>query len=503
MSLAAWVGSLPCPPLSGSQPSQTPLAAVARDLASYGVMSAISQAGGLLLLPILTRALSVDAYGSVDMVAAFVAFLTILILAVLPTALAREYHSSENSEDPARLVSTLLAYVAATGALAGIGVSAFAQPLAQRMFDDPGAAAYLRLGCGIAWLSALLSIPYMTLRMQRRIVAYNALRMLQTLVYVGLTYALVVGRERGVQGVFEAQLLTYAGLLICALFLIRAQLTPRLSLARLRAALRFSLPILPGRIAVVINEQADRVLLLAFIGLSGVGLLGVAARIASAVQFTLVVFRQAWQPHAMMLIDSPRRDDTYRRMLNYYAGAFSILGLWLSAVGPEIFRFVVPPEYAAGYAALPWLVGAAILHQSAAITTLGPIVKRETGILATAPVIGMLLNVALALVLIPRFGIGGAAIGMFVSTLVHTGLLWRRSVHDAGIPFDGATAAAAVATYALASLGLLMAWRELDAMASFAARMGIALAATAFLVPRTLDAQAWNLLRTLSRRVAR
>ncbi|MBW2269187.1 MAG: lipopolysaccharide biosynthesis protein [Deltaproteobacteria bacterium] len=486
--------------MSASQPSQTPLSAVARDLATYGVMSALSQASGLLLLPILTRALSVDAYGSVDMVAAFVAFLTMLFRAALPSAVARDYHSSENSEGPARLVSTLLAFVAGVGALAAAGLSAFAEPLARWIFDDPGSAAYLKLGCGIAWFSALVSIPYMALRMQRRIVAYNALRMLQTLAYVGLTVALVIGRERGVRGVFEAQLLTHAGVLACALFLIRAQLTPRLSLARLRAGLGFSLPMLPGRIAVVINEQADRVLLLAFVGLGGVGQLGVAARVASAVQFALVVFRQAWQPHAMLLIDAPRRNDTYRRMLNYYAGTFSILGLWLSAIGPEIFRFVVPPEYAEGYQALPWLIGAAILHQSVVITTLGPIVKRQTSSLSSAALIGMLLNVALALALIPRLGLGGAAMGLFASTLVYTGLLWRRSVYDAGIPFDGATAIAAVATYVLASLALLTVWREFDGVASCVARAGIALAATVFLVPHTLDAQAWNLLRKLARR---
>lgn len=469
-------------------------------MASYGVMSAISQAGGLLLLPILTRVLSVDAYGSVDVVATFVAFLTMLLQLALPTAVARDYHSSENREGPARLVSTLLAFVAILGAAIVLAVSRAADPLARLLFDEAGAAAYLRLGCGIAWLSALLSIPYMALRMQRRIVAYNALRMLHTLVYVGLTLLLVVGRERGVRGVFEAQLATYAGVLVCALALVRKDLTPRLSRARLRAALGFSLPIVPGRIAVTINEQTDRLLLLAFIGLGGVGLLGVAARIASAMQFLLVVFRQAWQPHAMLLIDAPQRNETYRRILNYYAGVFSLLGLWLSAIGPEIFRFVVPPEYAAGYPALPWLVGAAILHQSAVITTLGPFVKRETGVLTTAPTIGVVVNVSLALVLIPRFGIGGAAIGMFSSTLVYTGLLWRRSVRDAGIPFDGSTAAVAIVTYVAASTALLAAWHALDPVASFVTRMGVALAASAILLPRTLDSQAWSLLRSLARR---
>lgn len=464
-------------------------------------MSAISQAGGLLLLPILTRALSVDAYGSIDIVATCVALLTLLTQLALPSAVARDFHSTGNSKGPARLISTLLASMAVGGAVLALAAAAGADPLARLLFDDPAAAGYLRLGCGIAWLSALLSILYMALRMQRRIVAYNALRFLQTLGYVGLAVWLVVQQGRGVRGVFEAQLATNAALLLAALVLCRGLLTPRLSARRLRAALGFSLPMFPGRVAVWANDQADRLLLLAFVGLAGVGIFGVSLRLASAVQFLLVVFRQAWQPHAMQLIDDPARDETYRRMLNYYAGCFATLGLWITAAGPEIFAIVVPPEYAHGYAALPWLIGAAILHQSAVVTNVGPLVSRETGVLTRASLVGVTLNLVLALLLIPAFGIAGAAIGSFASWGVHTGMLLRASRRSAGVPFDVGTAVNAVATYALAAGGMLLAWHTLEGAASLAVRAALALAASAWLVSRTLDRQAWNLLRSLGTRL--
>ena len=220
-------------------------------------------------------------------------------------------------------------------------------------------------------------------------------------------------------------------------------------------------------------------------------------------QFATVVFRQAWQPHAMQLLDSPRRNDAYRRMLAYYAGGFATLGVWLAALGPELLSVVAPAEYADGYRALPWLIGAAILHQSVSITTLGPQAQRQTGVLSSTATLGMLANVALGFALIPRFGIGGAAIGSFVASLLHTTLLWRRSVADAGIPFDTATPLVAVATYAVASTALLAAWSGLDGPASTLARVGIATAASAVLVPRSLDAQAWNLLRQLGERLRR
>lgn len=464
-------------------------------------MSAIAQAGGLVLLPILTRALSVDAYGSVDVVATFVTFLTILLQAALPSALSRDYQSPENREGTATLVSTLLAFVAFGGALLAGGAALAAEPLARLLFDGPEAADYIRLGCATSWLSAMLGIAYVTLRMQRRIVAFNALRMLQTLAYVGVTLALVLAAGRGVRGVFEAQVVAHGTVLVGALMLIRGELTPKLSRERLRAALSFSLPMLPGRFLLILNEQIDRLLLLFFIGLPGVALLGVAARIASLMQFALVVFRQAWHPHAMGLLDTPRRDELFGRMLNYYAGAFALGGLALCAIGPELFAWIVPEEYRRGYLALPWLIGAAILHQSATLTNVGPLAERETQALTGAATLALAINLVLALLLIPTFGIAGAAIGVFVANLAYTAVLWRASARVVEAGFAGASVLRALGVYVVCATTFVLAWLFTEGLTHVAIRAGAMALAVAILLPPTLDPQARRLLAELRARL--
>ena len=61
-------------------------------------------------------------------------------------------------------------------------------------------------------------------------------------------------------------------------------------------------------------------------------------------------------------------------------------------------------------------------------------------------------------------------------------------------------AAGAVATYVVGVTGMLVSWYTLDGAASLAVRIAIAVAASAWLVPSTLDRQAWNLLRSLGAR---
>ena len=56
-----------------------------RDMAVYGAMDAVSRATGLILLPLLTRAFSVDEYGAIDVLT----LLTVLMSALGRLALPR------------------------------------------------------------------------------------------------------------------------------------------------------------------------------------------------------------------------------------------------------------------------------------------------------------------------------------------------------------------------------------------------------------------------------
>jgi O-antigen/teichoic acid export membrane protein len=62
---------------------------VGKDVLTYGFMSALTHMSGILLLPLLTRAFSVDEYSAVDVIATFVALLTTGMKLALPNALVR------------------------------------------------------------------------------------------------------------------------------------------------------------------------------------------------------------------------------------------------------------------------------------------------------------------------------------------------------------------------------------------------------------------------------
>lgn len=58
-----------------------------KDMFVYGFMSAVSRMSGLLLLPLLTRALSVDNYGIIDIVVTFTTLISIGMKFALPSGM--------------------------------------------------------------------------------------------------------------------------------------------------------------------------------------------------------------------------------------------------------------------------------------------------------------------------------------------------------------------------------------------------------------------------------
>jgi O-antigen/teichoic acid export membrane protein len=238
--------------------------------------------------------------------------------------------------------------------------------------------------------------------------------------------------------------------------------------------------------------------------LSGVGIFGVAVRIGAVFNFLLTVFRQGWIPYRMFLINAPKveRDRFYRLVLSYYACGFLSLGLFFTAISPEILRVLVPVEYQQAYVIIPWIVGATILHASGTITTMGILISEKTYAASIAAWGGAVLNILLAVVLIPAFGIKGAAIGTFVAELVFTSMLWYFTVRYTKILFDRKPMIVVLICYVLTANVLLWLTENIEPLyISLTCRIAVVGIAIVLIAYQTTDRTARSNLRSFVFRI--
>lgn len=449
-----------------------------RDFLLYGLLFGVSQLFNLALLPILTRSLSIEEFGAVDLLAMVVSLTSAAISLSLPSALAR-YFEATPPRELGSVATALLATVALSGILLAPLLAMVTPELSILLFSSEEYVPLLHLATGIAFLQALSSIPEMLLRLRRRIPLFAAIQMAFSIAYLVLVPVLVLGFDRGIRGVFEAQLFARFLSLVLNLALAGQPLAINPGFRYLRRSMRFSLPQMPAHLLGWASPQLNRILLLSLGGITPVAIYGVAARLARLSSAAGTVFGNAWQPFAMLLIDDVGRNETYSRAFNFYAVGMAALGIVVTAVARELLSFLAPHSYAEAVYAIPWLIGGQAVRQSAMFTRLGVLIGERTALLSLATTLGLLVNLLLGLLLIPPLGVAGAAIAFFISGVLQTSALAWLAERVSDVRFDGYFLYRLLTLYCLSTTSFLLLLAEFPSTVSLFLRtvvLGVSIA---------------------------
>jgi O-antigen/teichoic acid export membrane protein len=96
--------------------------------------------------------------------------------------------------------------------------------------------------------------------------------------------------------------------------------------------------------------------------------------------------------------------------------ATTLCGAGIMLAGPRLLIFLYGPEYRGAAAILRILVVEVILAGATQVMSQAFMALSRPGVITTLQAIGLMLTVPLMLVLVPRFGIEGAALSLVVST---------------------------------------------------------------------------------------
>ncbi|MBU0506255.1 MAG: oligosaccharide flippase family protein [bacterium] len=470
---------------------------LSKDMFAYGVMGMVSRGVGVLLLPVFSRLFSVAEYGVIDIVATFVGLISTFSLLCLPSALTRYFHDKRASI--ASQYSTVISFVIVLCFIVLSISYIFSDLIASIISDQKSIGAYIFLGAGISCFVSLNRLPDAILRMQKRIVAFNILNILTTVIYALGAVFLVVVMRKGLMGVFLVQLFAYAFQFTLGLILTRKLLTKSLNFRYLKDALKFCVPMFPATFVSMANRQVNRIIVVAMLGLSGVGLFGAGAQIASVVLLFVSIFQLSWVPFSMEILYHEDRNVVYKKSLQYYLGVFIIFGIMFSALAPEVIWLIVPPEYSKAYLVIPWLVGAAVFHGAANIVNLGASITEKTFINTIASWTGFIVNIIISMSLINWLGILGAAIGMFAAEIIFNVLLWRNTEKFLDIKYDRKMGVHVLFVYTVFSFLIIGTTWALDDfyVLSLISRLIVAVCSISFVAKITIDEMGWLMIKKI------
>ncbi len=427
-----------------------------RHSAIYGLGGLVSRILAVLLLPLYTRYLSTSDYGKVETLIALTTVVGIALRMGIHSAFFRFYFDSSEPAARLRVVRTSFWFTMGMATAGLLGGLALAAPISDALFgssDDSELvmAAFVGLWAGMNY-EQLTSL----FRVEERSVAFVSASLTNIFLTIGATRLRVVARDKGPIGVivgnFTGTLIVYAALIGYR----REQLGLEFDRGLLREMNRFGIPLVPTALFLWVTNFSDRLFLVRLADTAEVGLYSVGVRIASAMVLLLTAFRLAWPAFAYSIDDDREARRTYAFVLTYTVLVTTWVATGLALLSPWIVEWITAPDFAESSRVVGPLAFSAVAFAGYIVVAIGVGRAKRTQFNWVVTGAAAAVNVALNLLLIPPYGMMGAAIATVAaySTMFLGMIWWSQMIYP--VPYQWRrVVTAAAAGVALVTIGKL------------------------------------------------
>jgi O-antigen/teichoic acid export membrane protein len=456
-----------------------------KDSAIYGAASILVRSVSLVLVPLYTRVLAPEDYGVVDILTALTGFVAVTVSLEISQAVARFFTDSDDPNERQGYASTSF-WFSFCAYSAFLAVAAFlAAPLSVGLLGVDGLAGVFRVAAAATWLSGLFYLVQSQLRYSLRPVQFAIASLVFSFVSIGVSAILVLYLRQGVVGVFAGQVVGGVSGLVVALVLSRDVYRFRFDRDKLAEMLRFSLPLVPSSVAVIVTLYVDRIAINELMTLRDVGLFGVGYRLSSLTALLMVGFVGAPTPLIYAHYREPGTPGELARIFRLFTALALLTCLGLALFARDVLAVVTTPDYVPGAVVVP-LLAPALLLASMYIFAPGLGIARRTRQIAAINIAAAILNTILNFALVPILGIVGAATATLLSSASLFGANMVASQRLYPVPHDWPRLALAViASVALFGIGETL---QVSGLAGIGLRVALLFAATvAFVIIGLVD----------------
>jgi O-antigen/teichoic acid export membrane protein len=431
---------------------------LAKHTAIYGLGGLVSRLLAVLLLPLYTHYLSGRDYGRVETLTALTAVLVTLLRLGISSAFFRFYFDSPEPERRVTVVRTSFWFTMASATLGLAAGWIAAAPIAE----------WLSLGHGQEWLVraafvglwAQMNYEQLTslFRVEERSVAYVLATLANVAITIAATVVLVVGFHEKSMGVIVGNFIGTLAVYFVLLGYRRYQLGLEFDRRLFREMNRFGMPLVPSALALWVIAFSDRFFIATFKGQTEVGHYSIGVRVASAILLLLVAFRTAWPAFAYSIEDDRQARRAYAFVLTYVLYITCWASLALTLLSPWLVRLLTSrPEYLSGSKVVGPLAFAGAAWAAYTVVAIGVGRARRTQFNWVVTGVAAAVNVAMNLILVPRYGMIGAAVSALTAFTVMFALMTVHAQRVYPVPYQWRRISLAVATAAgIAALGKLL-----------------------------------------------
>jgi O-antigen/teichoic acid export membrane protein len=389
----------------------------------YGLSTVLGRLLNFLIVPLYANVLTPAENGIISNIYAYIAFAFIIFCYGMEPAYMRFVSSLENG-DKKQNFSIPFISLFITSLTFALAINFSSVQLASLIDIGIDQHQFIRYAGWILCFDTLTIIPFASLRMEHKAKRFASLKLLNILSNLLFNLILILGFGMHAEGVLLANLLASIITFVGVFNLVLKHLTLQLSLNHYWQILKFGLPYIPAGLAGIAMQVIDRPIVKALTDDATLGIYQINHRLGIFMMLIVGMFDYAWRPFFLNHAKDPDAKPLFSKVFTYFSLAAMSIFIFVSLFIEDLVRvklfdkYFIPPLYWYGLEIVPFILLAYIFTGAYVVFVVGVYLEKKTKYLPLISGTGALLNVGANFILIPVFGILGAAFSMLSSYLV-------------------------------------------------------------------------------------
>ncbi len=403
----------------------------------YSFSSIASAAIPFILLPVLTRYLTPAEYGQIAMFTIFTTALASVVgLSVQGAANRRFFDDNTSSLELAKFNGNCFFILLVSTSFA-LSFLFLVDTLLAEYLGIP--SSWIYLGVISVFFSFVINIRLGQWQVRGKAKAYGILQITNAFIVLLLSLLFVISLQLGPDGRVYGIVLASA---VIGTIAYRALHKDKLVLLKycrtdINYALSFGLPLIPHVLGGFLLLSLDRLVINKELGLGMTGIYMVAVNLGSALNIIFNSINKAYVPwlfEQLKKADDKNKLSIVKKTYIYFM-LLMIMAALSFLIAPPILEVIVGEEYREAANILPLILTGQVFMGMYYMVTNYIFYIKKTKYLSYVTISSGIINIILLLVLVPTYGISGAAFAFLIANMVRFIFTWAVSAYLYKMPW--------------------------------------------------------------------
>lgn len=401
----------------------------------YTIGTVLTRGIGIILIPIYTRYLSPSEYGILDLFMILGSIISLTIALEIHQAVVRFYQDTKDENEKMQYVSSAFIFSIFIYSLYFVISYIFSETFTIFILDDIKFQNIFLLASAAIASGGLFYFTSGQLRWQLLPTQSVVVSIVHVLIVASIAVYLLTIENIKVESIFIGQIFGNIFGTFLSIYFSKKSYRFVFVYEKFRELINFSYPLVFSGVAVFIALYIDRIAIKELLGLEELGIYGLAYRFAAVTSFVMIAFQSSLSP---LIYKHYKEEQTPRNIAKLFDG-FVVFALFVVAgsilFSREIVILLSTKEfYSASTLVSPLVM--AVFFSNMYIFAPGIGIAKKTKTLALISATSAIINTILNYIMIPIYGLQGAAIATLFSSISVFSLYVYIGAKYYRIPYD-------------------------------------------------------------------